>query len=109
MSKSPLVGYVVKELSSDSEGYEESFIDEFGNEVITFQVEKGAKVITEVKTSTNVVKCEENVEIRENERLIELESDNVAKTENLKKQYTVRIVVVDRHLEEIIDVCHAGF
>ena len=41
-------------------------------------------------TSTKTDKCGENIEIKENERLIDFEGDNVAKSGNLRKQYSFK-------------------
>ena len=98
MSQSPLVGFVVKESSND----------ECGSEVITFQEKKWVNEVTEVSASSKINKCEENDETKGNEGLINFESDNIVKSENLRKPYTVKIEIVDSSLEEIIDVCHAG-
>ena len=110
MSQSPLVGFVVKELSSGSgsEGYEESSKDECESEVITFQEIKLVNEITEVNASSKINKWEENNETKGNEGLINFESDNIEKSENLRKTYNVKIEIVDSSLEEIIDICHAG-
>ena len=98
MSQSPLVGFVVKE----------SYNDECGSEVITFQEKKLVNEVKEVSASSKIKKCEENNETKRNEGLINFESDNIEKSENLRKTYNVKIEIVDSSLEEIIDVCHAG-